>query len=112
MIDHRLHLAASIDHLDEDDVVKVVVGDLEIALYNLGGEFFATELICTHAYASLADGYIEDGLIECPLHAGTFDIRTGEAVGPPCTERLRTYDVVVDGNQVFVRIPDDVQVAA
>ena len=60
---------------------------------NCDGEIFATDNICTHAYAKLSDGWIERGEIECPLHAGRFDIRTGKATAPPCADDLKTYPV-------------------
>ena len=49
--------------------------------------------MCTHAYASLADGYIEGDIIECPLHGGCFEIKTGKVASAPATEDLRTYPV-------------------
>src|SRR3974390_2996750 len=56
-----------------------------VCLYNLSGEICATHDTCTHGQASLADGFIvDDALIECPLHQGTYEIRTGRAVGAPC----------------------------
>ena len=55
----------------EDGMIGVRVGDREIALYHLpGGEFCATDNVRAHEYAQLSDGWLEDGVIECPLHAG------------------------------------------
>ena len=99
------HHVAKVSDVDEDEVIDVAIGTRQLALYNLGGRFYATDGICTHAYAPLADGYVEDGVIECPLHGGCFDIRTGAAVGPPCTEGLATYPVRLDGDDVLVGIP-------
>ena len=82
-------------------------GRKEIAIYNLDGQFYATDDICTHAYASLADGYVEGELIECPLHGGCFDIKTGKAMTPPVTEDLKTYEVKIDGEQILVGVPSD-----
>ena len=73
-----------------------------VALYRLGNEVFATAGICTHALAILSDGFVEDGKIECPLHQGQFDIRSGKALCPPVTEDLRTYAVKLDGNDVCI----------
>ncbi len=75
-----------------------------IALYNLDGEFFATHDICTHAHACLSDGYLEDGRIECPLHQGLFDVRTGKAVSGPVDVDLRTYAVRIEGDEVLVDV--------
>ena len=75
------HKVAKTSEIDEGEATQVLVGRREIAIYNLDGNFFATDDICTHAYASLADGYIEDDVIECPLHGGSFEIKTGETMG-------------------------------
>ena len=68
------------------------------------GEFYATDDICTHAYASLSEGYIEDGCVECPLHAGLFDIKTGKAQGVPVTEDIKTYPVRVEGENIYIEL--------
>lgn len=83
----------------EGEIYRVELPDgRAIAVYNVGGEFLATADLCTHGDASLADGEIEDGQIVCPYHLGTFDIRTGEPTGAPCSIALRTYNVeVVEG---------------
>ena len=90
--------AADRSALPEGEVIGVIVGGHEIALYEMDGAIFATDDICTHAYAKLSDGWPDKGEIECPLHAGRFDIKTGAATAPPCTEPIRSYPVrLVDG---------------
>lgn len=73
-----------------------------IAIYRIGDEVFATHGICTHAFAYLADGIVEDGKIECPVHQGLFDVRTGRALCAPLTEDLPTYAVKLEGGDVYV----------
>jgi 3-phenylpropionate/trans-cinnamate dioxygenase ferredoxin component len=74
-----------------------------IAVFNLGGTFYAIDDTCTHQDASLADGFLEDdGTVECPLHAACFDLRTGEPSGPPAVRPVRTHAVVVENDEVFV----------
>lgn len=58
------------DTLEPGSVTGVKAGDFDIALYNIDGEIFATDNICTHAQAVLSDGWLEGDVIECPLHAG------------------------------------------
>ena len=65
---------------------------------------FATDAICTHAQACLAEGYQEGDIIECPLHEGRFHIPTGKALGSPVTENLNIFPVKVESGQVFVEI--------
>ncbi|MBV2205687.1 MAG: non-heme iron oxygenase ferredoxin subunit [Pseudomonas sp.] len=96
---------ATVDEVDDGDVKKVRLDGLILALFNLGGEFFALHHLCTHEDVSLIDGFVVGGEIECPLHAGRFDIRTGKAMSAPCTVDARTYPVEVRGNDVFVGVP-------
>lgn len=95
---------ANTSDIDSDtNTLRVIVDDEPICLYRLDdGSIHATHDRCTHGNASLAEGYIEDGLIECPLHQGCFDIRTGEAVTAPCKVPIRVYPVKVDGDTVYV----------
>src|SRR5262245_36002408 len=93
---------ASISEIDVDGVLGVDVDGSAVALYRLGSEVFATAGICTHALAILSDGFVEDGKIECPLHQGQFDIRSGKALCAPATEDLRTYAVKLEGDEVFI----------
>jgi nitrite reductase/ring-hydroxylating ferredoxin subunit len=86
----------------EGTVKAFEVGTNVIAVYNVGGEFFATDNECTHGAASLAEGILEDDRIECTLHFGAFNVKTGEAVQAPCFTALRTYKVVVQDGQVCV----------
>ena len=90
--------------LGEGDVLGVVVGGHDIAIYDHDGEIFATDDICTHAYAKLSDGWLDKGEIECPLHAGRFDVKTGKATAPPCIDDLKTYPVRVVDDEIQVKI--------
>jgi nitrite reductase/ring-hydroxylating ferredoxin subunit len=88
--------------IPEGSAKSFEVGNLVIAVYNVGGEFYATDNECTHGAASLADGILEDDIIECALHFGAFNVKTGEAVQAPCFTALRTYKVVVEDGEVKV----------
>jgi nitrite reductase/ring-hydroxylating ferredoxin subunit len=91
----------------ENGMIGVRVGEQEIALYHLpGGEFRATDNICTHEYATLTDGWLEDGAIECPLHAGRFDVRTGKGLCAPIEKDLPVFEVRVEGEDLLVKLPD------
>ncbi len=100
------HSVAKADDLDDDDVIGVEVDDTEIAVFKLGGVYYATHNICTHEYACLSDGYIEGDRIECPLHQGYFHIPTGKAEGAPVTEDIPTYPVKEEGGEILVDVPD------
>jgi naphthalene 1,2-dioxygenase system ferredoxin subunit len=93
-----------VDDVPEDDVIGVVVGDRDIALYNAGGEIYATDNICTHGHARLCEGFLEGHEIECPLHQGRFDIRTGAPMCAPVTEAIRSYPIRIEGGRVFLAL--------
>jgi naphthalene 1,2-dioxygenase system ferredoxin subunit len=96
--------AADRGDLNEGDVLGIIVAGHEIALYDIEGQIFATDDICTHAYAKLSDGWFDNGEIECPLHAGRFDARTGKATAPPCVDDIKTYPVRVEGGEIQVNL--------
>ena len=69
MSDVTFYNALKTDQLDEDEAIQVIIEGKEVAIINLGGEFYAMDDICSHAYASMADGYLEGECLECPLVA-------------------------------------------
>lgn len=95
---------ASADDLPDEDVVGIDAGGKSIALYQVEGEVYATDNICTHGNARLCDGFLEGHEIECPLHQGKFDIRSGKAMCAPLTEDVKTYPVKIEGRRVFVAV--------
>lgn len=99
--------AAPCSSVDEDDTCAVEINGREICLYNVAGEYFATDNKCTHGDADLSDGLIQEGhLIECPLHEGTFDIRSGQAMSAPCTEAIRCHELRVQDGVIYLRVAD------
>ncbi len=90
------------ESLEPEDADKIDHDGVCIAIFNLQGEFFATGGICTHEHAFLSEGYVDGETVECPLHQGLFNIRTGEPLAPPVTERLKTYETKVEDGYVYV----------
>lgn len=96
---------AAVADLPDGDVVGRVADGREVALYRLGDEVFATDATCTHGNASLCGGFVEpDGSIECPLHQGRFDIRSGRALCEPLTADVRAWPVKIEGGRVWVAL--------
>ena len=75
---------------------RVEVAGRSVALFNCAGTFYAVDDTCTHAQASLSEGFLEGATIECPLHGGRFDLRTGAAVWSPAFRPVATYAVRVE----------------
>jgi naphthalene 1,2-dioxygenase system ferredoxin subunit len=101
MSDYWVDVTAA-DAVPEDDVIGIDIDGKSLALYQVDGKIYATDNICTHGNARLCDGFLEGHEIECPLHQGKFDIRSGKAMCAPLTDDIRTYPVKIDGNRVFV----------
>lgn len=100
-----VRVAATAD-IAEGEILAVRVGDREIALYHLpNDEFRATDNICTHEYAQLSDGWLEDGCIECPLHAGRFDVRTGKGLCAPIEKDIEIFQTRVTDGEIHIRLP-------
>ena len=98
--------AATLEQLNDAEVIGVQVDDLRLAIYRLDGAYYATDNICTHQFALMSEGYLEDGCIECPLHQALFDVRSGAVLEGPAKDALRTYAVRVEGRSILVEVPD------
>ena len=96
--------AVAQDAVPLDDVIGVAVDGRQIALYSVDGDVYATDNICTHGHARLCEGFLEGHEIECPLHQGKFDVRTGQPTCAPATEPLRSYPVKIEGGRVWLSI--------
>ncbi|MBI4415767.1 MAG: non-heme iron oxygenase ferredoxin subunit [Euryarchaeota archaeon] len=77
-----------------------------LILVNLDGEFHALSGICTHAYSELDKGFFAGEYVTCALHLSQFEVRTGEPISPPATEPLPKYPVKVEGETVYVDLPE------
>jgi nitrite reductase/ring-hydroxylating ferredoxin subunit len=99
----RLNLCAT-SEVAPGTALKVEIGDLALAVFNVDGEFFVTDDLCTHGPGSLSEGYIEGDIVECNFHNGQFNIRTGAVVSPPCMVPIRTYPARVEGGKVVIEV--------
>ena len=97
---------AATEDLPPGERLLVELEGIRIALFNLDGEFYAIEDVCTHDGGPLVEGEILDGgQVECPRHGARFDIRIGEALSMPAFEPTPSYDVQVDGGDIYVEKP-------
>lgn len=93
---------AKVSDLTAGAMMPVSANDTNLALYNVGGIFYATDNECTHAYAMLTDGTIDGDVIECPLHGGAFEIKTGKGLGAPIFCDIKSYPTRVTDGEVEV----------
>ena len=104
MNDEWIDVAAAAD-VPDGDVIAAVAAGREIALVRLGDKQHAIDATCTHGAANLCGGFVEDdGSIECPLHQGRFDVRTGRALCAPLTQDLAVHALRVQEGRVWVRL--------
>jgi 3-phenylpropionate/trans-cinnamate dioxygenase ferredoxin component len=82
----------------------VEVDGYPVALFNVGGEFYAIEDVCTHDGGPLAEGELDGDAIECPRHGARFNVRTGAVLCMPAVEPVECYEVQVDGDDILVSI--------
>lgn len=83
------------------------VGGQRLALFALGDGYYATHDSCPHLGALLSYGcVVEDGYVECPMHRALFDIRTGASDGSVTDRNMRTFSVKVEGDDIYVELPD------
>jgi nitrite reductase/ring-hydroxylating ferredoxin subunit len=97
----RIELCGA-DEVEPGSAIKVETGDLVLAVFNVDGEYYVTDDLCTHGPGSLSEGYIEDDVVECNFHNGQFNIKTGEVVAPPCMVPVKTYKTAVENGRVFI----------
>ena len=95
---------ARTDEIGPGEARLVEVKGRQIALFNVDGEYFAIDNMCTHEEASLAEGEVSGHEVSCPLHGAKFDIRTGEVLGPPAYDDVARFDVRVTGNDIEIDV--------
>ncbi|WP_025038790.1 non-heme iron oxygenase ferredoxin subunit [Bradyrhizobium sp. DOA9] len=100
------HVAAALADIKQGEAIGLEIAGHHVALYRVGDQFYATGNICTHADALLSDGMLDECEIECPLHMGRFDIRTGEALTSPVEIDIPTYQVRIRDDQLEVCLPN------
>ena len=93
---------ARVGEIPEGGVKVVRVDDQAIAVFNVGGEYYALDDVCTHDGGPLAEGPIDAHVVECPRHGARFDIRTGAVLSLPATVPVPAYTVRIEGDEIKV----------
>lgn len=102
------HRVASTTDLLDGQMIAVTAGDERVLLAKVDGRYCASAARCPHWGGSLPHGTLHKGRLVCPLHGGTFDVRSGDLLEPPSMDGLSSYDVRVEGTEIFVDLRDDV----
>ena len=83
----------------------VEVAGRDVAVFNVEGTIYAIGGICTHKGGPLGEGELEGAVVTCPWHGAEFDVTTGQVLGPPASQGVPTYTVVIEGEDISVEIP-------
>lgn len=99
--------AGTVDELKPGTPKIIEAGNTRIALFKIegpGGGIYAIEDVCTHDDGPVAEGPVEDSVIECPRHGARFDIKTGAVLSMPAVTPIRTFPVRVKGSKIEVEV--------
>lgn len=99
-------LACRADEIPEDEGLQVMTIP-PVSVFAVDGEYFCIDDTCTHETVSLADGWVEDCIVECTLHFAKFDLRTGKVVSPPASEPVAVHPIAVIDGEVYVAVPSN-----
>ncbi len=94
---------AKIADLKPGQAKIILAGGQEIALFNVGGSFYATSNVCLHMAGPLGEGDLSDQVVSCPYHGWQYDVKTGECFTLPGM-KIQTYPVQIMGEEVQISI--------
>jgi len=98
---------ATVDELPPGERKFVDFAEVTVAIFNVNGQYYAIEDVCTHDGGPLADGNLFGHEIECPRHGALFDVRDGSVVTMPAVVPVTAYQVTVKGQDIYIESPDD-----
>ncbi len=90
------------DDIEFEDVIRFDYKSKTYCIYNIEDGFFATDGLCTHEDVHLEDGLVSGEEIECPMHMGVFNIKTGKVVMDPPCEDLKTFKVKEENFKIYI----------
>ena len=95
---------AKADSIDIDDLIRFDHDNKTFCIYRIEDGYYSTDGLCTHEDVHLEDGLVMDDEIECPMHQGVFNIKSGEATSPPACNALKTYPVKVENGKIYIKV--------
>ena len=97
--------ACAVGELPDDEGLRLRTVP-PVSVFTSEGEFFCVDDTCTHEEYSLAEGWVENCVVECTLHCARFSLRTGAVLGPPATRPLSVHPLARVGSDLFVALPN------
>jgi nitrite reductase/ring-hydroxylating ferredoxin subunit len=93
---------ATTEDIQPGEGFRVEIDEVPVAVWNVDGEYYATDDTCSHEESSLVEGDLWGEVIECALHGAQFDVRTGEVLSLPAVFPIKAYPVKVEGATIYV----------
>jgi 3-phenylpropionate/trans-cinnamate dioxygenase ferredoxin subunit len=92
--------------LSSGDLIEFDHRGKKMMVAKMNNEVYATDRICTHAYADLTTGFVneDEKTVTCPLHLSAFKLTDGKPLNPPATVPLKTYKVKIQDNTIYIKI--------
>src|SRR5215207_7547606 len=92
--------------LKKGEMTDYDYGDKKLMIANIGGTFYASDRVCTHAYVDLTGGILNESkkTVTCPLHLSSFDMSNGDALNLPAEEALKIYKIKKEKNKLFIQL--------
>lgn len=98
---------ASVGEISPGDRKLIDFEEVTVALFNINGRYYCVEDVCTHDGGPVAEGELTGYAIACPRHGAEFDVRDGRVLSMPAVTPIPTYQVKVEGDDIFVESPDE-----
>ena len=95
---------ARVEEVLEGKFTESKASENPILLTSISGKIYAIGALCSHLNLSMAKGIIKRNVLTCPHHGSEFDITTGANLKGPAKKPIQTYEVKIEGNNVFVKV--------
>jgi 3-phenylpropionate/trans-cinnamate dioxygenase ferredoxin subunit len=97
---------ATLAELASGQRILIDFEEVTIAIFNINGEIYCIEDVCTHDGGPVAEGKLDGYEIECPRHGALFNVRDGSVLSMPAVVPVPTYEVRIEGEDIFIESPD------
>jgi NADPH-dependent 2,4-dienoyl-CoA reductase/sulfur reductase-like enzyme/nitrite reductase/ring-hydroxylating ferredoxin subunit len=104
---NQQNAVCKLSDISNGELKEVKVGETPVLLARVEDKCYALAAHCTHYGAPLADGYLSGDRIVCPWHHACFNARNGALEEPPALDSLAAYPIRIDGEDIFVEMPED-----
>ena len=102
MVESEFVKVAQTGELSPGEMKSVSLGDEDVLLANVNGNFYVISDTCTHAMGPLSEGELDEDQVQCPMHGAKFSVVTGEVLNPPAGENVQAYEVRISGDDILV----------